>query len=119
MRTSPVVPVEERSQTALLLKPVGRRTQVDPFVLHGPPKPLDEDVVVAASTPVHADLDAMIQQHPGERFAGELRALIGVEDAWLVEPGKRIAQRLEAEFRRQGVRQPPRQNPPCTATVRM
>ena len=75
MRTPPVVPVEEFSETALLLKPVGRRTQVDPFVLHGPPKPFDKDVVVAASAPIHADLYPMIQQYPREHLAGELLTL--------------------------------------------
>jgi hypothetical protein len=27
---------------------------------------------VATTAPIHADLDPMIQQHPGERLAGEL-----------------------------------------------
>jgi hypothetical protein len=75
MRAPLIVPVEEFSKTALLLKPIGRRAQVYPFVLHRPPKALDEDIVVAASTPIHADLDPMIQQHPREFFARELRTL--------------------------------------------
>src|SRR6478736_3890739 len=49
MPTSQIIPVEELAKTALLFDAVGRWAQVDPFVLHGPPQALDEDVVVAAS----------------------------------------------------------------------
>ena len=90
----PVVPVEERGETALLLESIGRRSQIDPLVLHRPPQALNEDVVVATTAPIHADLDAMIQQHPGERFTGELRPLIGIEDARLGESDKSFAQGL-------------------------
>jgi hypothetical protein len=55
-----------------LLKPVDGRAQVDPLVLHCPPETLDEDIVVTTTASIHADLDPMIQQHPGERLAGEL-----------------------------------------------
>src|SRR5271165_4024722 len=112
MRTPPIVPVEEFNETALLLKPVGRRAQIDPLVLHRPPKPLDEDIVMAASAAIHADLDPMIQQHTRERLAGELRTLVAIEDAGPAELGKSLAECLDAEPRRQGVRQTPRQNPP-------
>jgi len=35
----------------------------------------------------------MIRQHLGELIAGELRALIGIEDVGLAEPGEGLAQR--------------------------
>jgi hypothetical protein len=47
-------------------------------VLHGPPQALDEDVVVAAPAPIHADFDPIIPQYLGELITGELRALIGI-----------------------------------------
>ena len=72
----------------------GRRAQVDPFVLHGPPQALDEDVVVAAPAAVHADRDPVIPQHLGKLVAGELRPLIGIEDAGIAEPDEGLAQRL-------------------------
>ena len=72
MRTLSVIPVKELGKTALLLKPIGRRAQVDPLVLRRPPQALDKDVVVATTASIHADLDPMIQQHLGERLAGEL-----------------------------------------------
>jgi hypothetical protein len=64
-------------------------------VLHSPPQALDEDVVMAAPASVHADRDPMIRQHLGELIAGELRALISIEDAGLAEPGESLAQCLE------------------------
>jgi hypothetical protein len=38
-------------------------------------------VKMAAPASVHADRDPMIRQHLGELIAGELRALISIEDA--------------------------------------
>jgi hypothetical protein len=55
----PVVPIEEFSETALLA--LGCRAEIDPFVLHRPPQPLVEDIVVTAPGPVHADFHVMIQ----------------------------------------------------------
>jgi hypothetical protein len=46
----------------------------------------------------------VIPQHLGKLVAGELRTLIGIEDAGLAEPGKGLAQRLDTEPRRQRVR---------------
>jgi hypothetical protein len=103
MRPPQIIPVEELGKAALLFDAVGRGTQVDPFVLHGPPQALDEDVVVATPASIHADRDPVIPQHPGELLAGELRALIGIEDVGLAEPGEGLAQRLDAEPRRQCV----------------
>src|SRR4029077_6452408 len=99
MRTPQIIPIEELAKTALLFDAVGRGAQVDPFVLHGPPQALDEDVVVTAPASVHADLDPVIPQHLGELVTGELRALIGIEDVGLAEPGEGLAQRLDTEPR--------------------
>src|ERR1700746_2135919 len=112
MRTPQIIPFKELAKAALFFDAVGRWAQVDPFVLHGPPQALDEDVVVAAPAAVHADLDFMIPQHLGELITGELRPLIGIEDAGLAEPGEGLAQRLDTEPRRQRIRHPPGQHPP-------
>jgi len=53
----------------------------------------------------------MIEQHAGERFAGELRTLVGIEDGRFAEPGESLADCLDAEPARQGVRQSPREIP--------
>src|ERR1700694_3856587 len=97
MRPPQIIPVEELGKAALLFDALGRGAGVDPFVLHGPPQALYEDVVVAAPASIHADLDPVIPQHRGELLAGELCALIGIEDAGLAEPGKGRAQALPAE----------------------
>src|SRR5262249_26109678 len=99
MRTAQIIPVEELGKAALLFDAVDGWAQVDPFVLHGPPQTLDKDVVVAAPASVHAHLDTVIPQHLGKLVAGELRALIGIEDAGLAEPGQSLAQRLDTESR--------------------
>jgi len=78
MRTPPIIPVEELGKAAPLFDAVGCLAQVDPFMLHGPPQALDEDVVVAAPASIYADLDPVIAQDLGELVAGELRSLIGI-----------------------------------------
>ncbi len=78
--------------------------QIDAFVLHRSREPFDEDIVHAASPSVHADLDFGCAQHTGEGIAGELAALIGVEDLGLAETGQRIFQGLNAKARVHGVR---------------
>src|SRR6476660_10335376 len=91
MRTPQIIPVEELAKAALLFDAVGGGAQVDPFVLHGPPQALDEDVVVAAPAPVHTDLDPVIPQHIREWVAGELQTLVGIEDLGLAELRERLA----------------------------
>ena len=96
MRTPQIIPVEELGKAALLFDAVGRWAQVDPFVLHGPPQTLDEDVVVAAPASIHADRDPVIPQHLGKLVAGELRPLIGIEDTGIAEPDEKgLAQRVD------------------------
>src|SRR5215468_4164162 len=103
MRTSKIIPVKELGKAAFLLDAIGSWAQIDPFVLHGPPQALDKDVVVAAPASVHADLDPVIPQHLGKLVAGELRALIGIEDAGFAEPSEGLAQRLDTKPRGQRV----------------
>ncbi len=61
------------------------------FIFQTPPKPLDEDVVHPATTPVHADLDTLLLKLGDPLFSGELAALVRVEDLWFAT---RAAQRL-------------------------
>src|SRR3982074_3100174 len=72
--------------------------QIDLLVLDRLPEPLDEDVVTPAAFTVHADLDAVILEHLGKLGAGELAALVGVEDLGCAVAGKGFFQRLDAEI---------------------
>src|ERR1700739_2402374 len=103
MRTAKIIPVEELGKAALLFDAVGGWAQIDPFVLHGPPQALDKDIVVAAPASVHADLAPMIPQHLGEPITGGLRALMGIDDAGLAEPGEGPPKRLGQDPRRERV----------------
>ncbi len=49
--------------------------QVDLLVFDAAPQALDEHVVAPGAFAVHADRDAVIQQHAGEGDAGELALL--------------------------------------------
>ena len=97
MRAAPVVPVEAGREARLLRASVRARAQIHPLVLDGPPQPLDEDVVVAATAAVHADGDTVVLEHPGEGFGRELAALIGVEDLGRPIAGNRLLERGHAE----------------------
>lgn len=57
--------------------------QVDLLVFDGPPKTLDEDVVVPSAFTIHADFDVRRGQHLDEFGGGELAARVRVEDFWL------------------------------------
>ena len=83
------------------------------LVFQAPPKPLDEDVVQKAAFAIHADLDVACFEQRSERFGGELRALIGVEDFRLSVSIHRLLQRFHAEIALQRNRQTPRQHPPA------
>ena len=87
--------------------------QVDLLVFDRPPQPLNKDIVAPRAAAIHADRDGIVQQQAGERGAGELTALIGVEDLRPAAPGQRLLDRLKAERHLQGDRQPPRQDPPA------
>src|ERR1700730_17727727 len=65
----------------------------------GPPQALDSAVVSPGAFPIHADLDLVLEQQAGEGDAGELGALIGVEDLGLAVSGKSLLDRLETELR--------------------
>src|SRR5688572_2597243 len=77
-------------------------SEVDLLVLDRSPEPLDEDVVAPGTLAVHADGDPISGQRTGESLAGELAALIGVEDLWPAVAGQGLFQRLDAERRLQG-----------------
>src|SRR3954449_10134550 len=54
--------------------------QVYFFIFDGSPESLHEHIVPPGASAVHADGDGVVDQLSGEGRAGELAALIGVED---------------------------------------
>jgi len=58
------------------------------LIFEAPPQPFDEDVVPPPPDPIHADLNSMRLQKPGEFLAGELAALVGVKDLRAPIPSK-------------------------------
>src|SRR6202011_1301755 len=69
--------------------------EVDFLVFEAAPQPLDEDIVHAASLAVHADHDAVPPQSPGEVVAGELAALVGIENLGPAVSRERFLERLD------------------------
>src|SRR6266702_708690 len=55
-------------------------SEIDLLVFDRAPQPFDKEVVAPGALAVHADGDGVLDQHAGEGRAGELAALIGVED---------------------------------------
>src|SRR6266851_4541613 len=90
VRSLAVVEVEIATERGARLADAVVGPQIDLLAFGRPPEPFDEDVVAPSSLAVHADGDAVGLQHAGERRAGELRALVGVEDARLAVPGDRL-----------------------------
>src|SRR5215210_2168838 len=86
-------------------------SQVDLLVLDRSPEPLDEDVVAPGTLAVHADGDLVLGQHADKDVAGELAALIGVEDLRPAMAVQSLFQGLDAERRLHRDRQPPGENP--------
>ena len=61
-------------------------------------QPLDKDVVQAPALAVHADHDRVPFQGAGKVVAGELTALIGIEDLWRAIARERFLKCLDTEI---------------------
>jgi hypothetical protein len=72
--------------------------EIDFFVFDRAPEPLDEDVVTPGRLAVYADRDGVVEKQTGERGAGELAALIGIENLGPAVLGQRLLDRLKAEL---------------------
>src|SRR5437764_13917595 len=79
-------------------------SEIHLLILHRAPDPLDENVVTPCAFAVHANGDAVPEEDAGEVGAGELAALIGVEDAPPAVLGERLFKRLDAESHLHGDR---------------
>jgi hypothetical protein len=72
--------------------------QIDFLLLNRTPEALDEDIIERPSTPIPVDLNARPLQPMGVDGAGELGALVGVEDA-----GPPLPQGISGAAKQKGV----------------
>ena len=107
MRPLGVVEVDPLADHPFGLEAVGQLKQVDGLVFERAPQAFDKDVVHAPAPPIHGDRDFSSLENAGEVEAGELAALIGIEDFRFAVFGQRLVQGLDAEGGIHGVRQPP------------
>ena len=99
MLTLLVIKAEPGADAGLGLGDAGVGVEVDLLVFEAAPQPLDENVVHIAALAIHADGDLVALQGAGEVVAGELAALVGIEDLGLCIPGERFLERLDTELR--------------------
>src|SRR5476649_1179873 len=109
MRALCIVEDEVTGQRGTGLADTVVSAQVDLLVFDRSPQPLDENVVAPGAATIHADRNRVLQQQPRERGAGELAALVGVENLRPPVSDKRLFYRFEAEMHFHRDRQSPRQ----------
>src|SRR6266478_9878834 len=97
VRALEIVKGHPRSDAGFGLAAVGIALEVDVLVLQAAPQTFDEHVVHPTPAAVHGDLDVCRHQRAGEGRAGELAALVGVEDFWFAEASQRFLQCRHAE----------------------
>src|SRR5262245_31286233 len=108
MWSSCVVEVQIASDQSAGLADAVVGAQIHLLVLDAAPQPLDEHIVAPGAPAVHADGDPVFDQHASECRAGELAALVRVEDLRLAVMCQSMLQRLDAECRLHGYRYAPR-----------
>src|SRR5260370_17899455 len=85
-------------------------SEIHLLVFDATPQSLDEDIVPPGALAVHADGDAVFDQHASECLPCELAALIRVEHIRLAMPSESVLKRLGAETRLHCDRYAPRQH---------
>ena len=99
VRTFSVVEPKVSRQSGVRLAQALILPEIHLLVFHRAPQAFDEDVIQRAALAVHADTDLVLLQQAGERLAGKLTALIGIEDLRGAVVLDRLRQRLHAERR--------------------
>ena len=98
MWAPPIIEIQIPAEPSAGLCDAGIGVQIHLFVFHRAPEPLDKHVVAPGRLAIHADRDLVLQQQPGEVAAGELAALVGVENFRAAVAGERFLNRLDAKF---------------------
>ena len=87
--------------------------QVDDLGFERTPEALDENVVQTPAPAVHGDGNTGVFEGVGELEAGELAALVGVEDLRPAVALQGVCESLDAEPGIDGIGQPPGEYPAC------
>src|SRR6516165_8695100 len=103
MWTLPIVEVEIASNGAAGFSDALVSSQIHFLVFDGSPQTLNKHVVSPSALAIHADRYSSISKNTGERRAGELAALIGVEDFRLAVTSQSIFKCRNAERGLHGV----------------
>lgn len=77
-----IVPLKILVQSVSQIRSSFDCVEIDVLVLYAPPKPFNEDVVVAASASIHADFHSCFFEHFRKIRTSELAALVRIEDLW-------------------------------------
>ena len=85
-----IVEVDPLADDPVRLEAVGQLVQIDRLVFERPPQTFDEDVVHVPAPSVHRYRDLRVLENTGELEAGELAALIRIENLRLAESGQRL-----------------------------
>src|SRR5207244_6374786 len=99
MRSAAIVEVEITADRGAGLADGFVGPQIHLLVFDAAPQPLNEHVVAPGSFAIHTDRDAVACERAGEGRAGELRALVGIEDFWLAVTSEGVLQGVDAEGR--------------------
>ena len=99
MRPVVIVIVYPRANLCLGVFEVAERAEINTLVLERTPEALDEHVVHPLPLAVHRDPDFVLTKSIGLGGAGELTALIGVEDLWTPVSLDSFVERLDTEPR--------------------
>lgn len=84
--------------------------EIDLLVLDGAPQALHEDVVTPCPFAIHRDANTVAFELCGEGFAGELAALIGVEDGRRSPAGNSLLHGIHAKLHVHRIGQSPSQD---------
>jgi hypothetical protein len=101
-----IVEVEVGRETSACIIEGLIRGEIHVLILHRPPEPFCEDVVHAASTPIHTDPHVFREHKAREFMTRELDTLVGVPDLWDGQ-SKGIREHIETEARIKRRRQSP------------
>lgn len=106
MRSAGIVEAQVSADRPARFADASVGVQVDFLVLHRAPQPLDHDIVAPGAAAVHADGNLFSHQNTGEGLAGELAALVRIENLRFAIARQSFLERFHAKVGLQRDRDP-------------